>query len=906
MSLGFPALIANMQGLKIISSVFDSKRNASNITPDFITKLNLLEKIVINECRKSCLRLEQSSNLYAIIENLPKYYSVDTRLNMLIRMLSNHIAMPVMTSHPTRVITNLAIQRLYDITEATIMLEQDNLSKKETGNLKSTIKMRVLSLIEEPVIQIKNLTPKEEAEYTLYIYKKILKSFPDFFNKLVDKFQKTHGGSHIEIASKLKPSIMLSFRNIYSWTRGDADGNYNVTRETMEQTVPAQQIAIIEVYRDKLNKIRTEAKISHINSSFIETISKIDAYLGRCVNSINAGVWFDVAGSHEAVLNITERLVELQQDIPLKLQEMLTDLRHLIDLAEFFGGMKEYVRQTTFLNSEVLDDLMDILVNHNIDIRNLAKNKNGDLRKYSELNRNEKILLHKKISSNPAYFVSLKQNIDKFSKSTVRELERLFFVLQHADIFPFYICSDTEDKINFNEVQILLRFSSYLDGYLRIRQMNNYPINFLFLCENPKDLSNILNIMSDILSDDPLRRRVVESGYISYVSGPSDLGKTGGIATHISLYLAQMNAQKLLDDFKNKYPELKNVQLRVLHGYGGDMKRRIGEAALQMHSTFQGRDAYDGLGAPGAFASYVHRVAGSPSASECLVFEIEEIRRKNPRAFQQLLVIEKKAVQGFQKFINGSESGELLIALTDSEIEKRLNTSSRAGSKLSTKDITKVRAIGITNLYIYSRVNFDIFMSVVGWLSLLDKNSREFSYLFKNSKVIKDIIYKVMFSIAVSDIPRAWGKINNGIIPSREEVKNIFREYKNGEDNHRSLQEVLAYIDISSYLILEKIILFFPQNKKNKINSYFKDRKFVDKSSNDVALEMMDLLGDDFSVLASQTRDLLVDFKQLTDCIDTYEENNNKKNLENVILCLRGGRLTGGPDCIAKFFGDKF
>lgn len=873
---------------RIVANAFGAKKS----------QMEIIGQIIRDEYKKADERdSAANSNLHALIKKIPETYSREMKLQFLQERMTQYFAMPVITSHPTRVISNAAIYKLHKITALTMELNKKHTLKKHS--LETKIELAIREFIEQPILQTNKMTPQEEAEYTLFIYKNILESFPLFLENLVSKFHEVHGGSRDYIIERVKPAIMHSYRNIYSWTRGDADGNLQVTAKTMSQAVPAQQIAIIQIYLEKISEI-LESRDLIESQICIDKLKKIHSYWSRCIESIQAGIWFDVKGSQNAVQNSIFRLEGIKKDLPDSLQKKISSLILLVDLAGFFGGMKEYVRQTTKTNYEAIDDLVIILSEYKEDIHSLVINADGSERKYSQLDKSEKIELLKTIGSHPAYFQVLAQNKSRFSETTNKELDRLLFVLKHADIFPNYICSDTNDKINFDEVQLLLRFSSYLDGSLRIGQMSEYPINLLFLCETPEDLNNFLIIMADILDDVALRKRVVDSGFISYVSGPSDLGKTGGIATHISLYKAQMKAESILESYKEKYPELKDVKLRILRGYGGDMKRRIGSAAQQIHSTFQGRDAYDCLGAPGAFLHYLNRVIGYKSESDYRVQELEALKNNNPSAYKLLESIEEMAIHDFQFFINKPSSKKLLIALTNPEIEKSLNTSSRAGSKTSATDLTKVRAIGLVNLYLYTGINWDIFMSVSGWLGIDEKHQALLSDILQSSTVVRDVVYKVLFAIAISDFDRAWLKINHGEVPDDMYIYQLSKAYMESSADEQSLLETLAYIQMSAHSILNQLILFLPSVKQEQLKNYFKEQYNLGKSINVIALNLMEEFGDEFKILAKDTRLLLHAHKDLNRCIDIFEKENTSIAKEDVIFSMRAGRIPAGPDFISN------
>ena len=724
-------------------------------------KINLVEEIITYECKKAETRLNQPSGIFQLIRSIPSDLTIDERVNWFSGRLNEFPAMPVMTSHPTRVFSNQALFMIYDTTQLAMSLNQPDLCTNTSQNIKDKMSVNINYLVHHSLLPEKNLTPKEEADMGLFIYKKILETFPDYFNGIVDEFINVHGGEREVVSNALKPAIMLSYLNIYSWIKGDSDGNDKVTAGTMSQTVPAQQISIIELYLEQIGSIISLMDAS-THKPHLSRLQKMHGFLQRCIDAIHFGIWFDVTGSNETkqrVMHSLNVVISLLDDEPSLLKQ-LNSLKDLIELAGFFGGLKEFVRQTTKVNTSVFENLTSILVANHTNIRELLQKNTDYVRAYHELDPTEKTILHNHLNSDPDYFSLLKKHSHEFTRETVTELARLLFILKHNDIFPSYIGSDTEDKINFNELLILMRFASFMDGSLRIGHMKSYPVNLLPLCESPKDLANFKNILKAMLDDTYLRQKIVASGFLSYVSGPSDLGKTGGIAVYISLVRSQMEAQDILNEYKLIYPELQPVVLRILHGFGSDMKRRFGSARQQAHCTHQGWGAYDVLCAPGSFLAFLHGVVGFPSENDFKAQELRLLKSSHPDVFDTLLAIEQQAVTSFQLFIEQACSGELLKALTHPVIAAKCNISSRAGSKSSLTDVTKSRAIGLVNLYLLTGVNWDIFMSIEGLTHHLSNHQKHnLPILFNNLTVIKDVVYKLFFSIAVSDIPRAWTKI---------------------------------------------------------------------------------------------------------------------------------------------------
>jgi hypothetical protein len=867
-----------------IKSIFAKFRyEARGLAHDKKMKIDLVEAIVTSEYEKALRRKKQTSHLFHLIQNAPKTLTPEARLRFVCDRLHEFPAMPVITAHPTRVLSNEILFQLYDTVDSALKLALGDLLAGERALLENKITTHLNQFIHQPMTPEKHLTPKEEADVALFIYQKIIGSFPDVYQAIEDEFIRVHGGEPEEISRILKPAVMFSFRHVHSWVKGDTDGNFQVSAQTMAETVPAQQVANIELYIKALDALISQLDAKSYQLTRME-LQKTSAYLTRCINSISSGIWFDVAGSNETKKRITHTLDSLINKgiYPISAKKQLISLRDLIELTGFFGGLREFVRQTTKVNQDVFENLVNILVEHHEITRAFMTSHDGVQRSYSDLSVVEKTRLHERLSSNPDYFSTLKRHSDEFTALTRKELDRLLFISKHSDIFPSYIFSDTEDKINMDELLILLRFSTYLDGALRIGQMHQYPVNTLPLCETPNDLNHFPIILKAMLNDPYLRKKIVSGGFVSYVSGPSDLGKVGGIVVYLSLVRNQMEAEAILETYKTIYPELSATRLRVLHGFGGDMKRRFGSAQQQAHCTHQGWGAYDVLGAPGAYAAYLHGVVGYPCENDFKVEELRQLKIKHPDVFATFLAIEEKSINAFQTFIGASSSKDLLIALTDFNIEKKLNISSRAGSKKSATDITNIRAIGLLNLHLLTRVNWDIFMSVMAFPALADSEKAHLPLLFNQLTVMKDIVYKVLFSLAVSDLPRAWNKLTQNAVTDEE------------------LSRTLSFIEASAFDVMQSLVGCLPELQQARADVYFKANVNRRKPVHQVALELMDALGDEFSVLACETRELLPHFSRLSDCIDAYQLNPTRDTEENVVLACRGYQVSEGPRMISE------
>ena len=867
------------------------------------TGMELRQSILGFAYQESVKNNEAPSRLFQLIEAIPDELSLDDKAQWLSNNLITNAAMPVITVHPTGVLSNKALFELTYITDDLMLLKQNKVPFEQVPAFKETLAQTIIDWASQPMVPSKNLTPQDEAKFALFLYKRAIASFPAFRKDVIAKFLAEHGGDETYITGKLNGAITKSYRNIFSWCMADFDGNSNRTRKTIAITLPSQQHAILEMYIASIKRILN--KLDNIKHAYeIKTLQDMHDYFERCVKAIDSGIWFDLKGSQKTAKRSKLDLENLSLSFQMSnntheqvLAQEILALRDLIDLAGFFGGLKEYIRQTTQLNKRVLSELFSLLVMNHEDIQQIM----GDVL-YDDVSLEKKKQLLELLRKEPKYFETLKLKSDSFTAETKQEMERLSFILDHSDLFPSYITSDTDNKNNFDEVLMLLRFSSFLCGTLRIGQIREHALNTLPLCETPKDLGRFIEMAYEMFDDPSIRNRIIESGFFSYVGGPSDLGKKGGILVYVSLLQVQLQALMLLKKYKGMDPRLQDVLLRVLHGFGGDMKRRNGSSANELHSTQQGLEAWRVLGATGAYSAFLHRVIGLPSESYFRALELSQLSESHPHALDALFTMVEQGTTVYQNFIESKRNKQLLMALTSLSLEKCLNVSSRAGAKINLEDPTNVRAIGVVNLYLLTGIQWDVFMSMVGLLNLPKETTEHFPCLFNELTVMKDIVYKVMFTLAVSDFPSAWQTINSGEIPSPQQLSDWATMHEEGQDIPEELASkvMLAYINVSAERILMQSIQCFPAEQQLAANAYLQKSKQnnvpIHQMANGV---MMAMGGKDLARLVKESNELRVHFDTLAKCVKAYKKKPTPKNTENAVLACRAIPLAAGPNMIS-------
>lgn len=821
------------------------------------------------------------SRLFELIENLPNTASLDEKLAQLNRLLTKYAAMPVITVHPTNVLSNEALFKLTKLSDDCMQLYLGNISDDDLSEYKSMLTSNIIAWATERLVPKQNLRPEAEANYALFLYQRILASFPKFKKEVVDKFVDKHGGDKLDIANSLNKALTKSYKNIFSWCMADFDGNHNRTRKTIAITLPSQQHAILDMYIASIDKIIAKMQSSADFSNIIDKLQDTNDFFKRCVRAIDAGIWFDLKGSQKTakrcIINLENyaNLVVLNKtELSNELAKELLALRDLIAMAGFFGGLKEYTRQTTQLNQRVLDELFAILIKHHPNIYKLLNNQT-----YSNSNVHVQYQALELLRKEPKYFEALKQNQFCFCEETKRELDRLSFILEHRDLFPSYITSDTHSKINFDEVLMLLRLASFLNGSLCIGQIREHALNSLALCESPKDIENFSNIIQDMFDDQSVKNRIKESQFFSYVGGPSDLGKQGGILVYLSLLRVVLQSESVLEQQKQADPELSKVRLRILHGFGGDLKRRNGSSGNELHSTQQGIEAWWVLGNAGAYEAFLHRVVGQPSETYCRAQEVLQLKQTSKVAYDALVKLEKEGIGKYQLFIKSDANKKLLLALTSLPLEKKLNISSRAGTKTDHQDPTNVRAIGVVNLYLITGIQWDVFMSLLCVFDMPQEVKRHFSIFFNQLTVIKDIVYKTIFTIAVSDMPSAFAKL------------------KVNNDEYQTL----TFIQDCAEKILGSCFFDFIAINDEPI---VQELKYIMAKPIDVnikAMLMMQASKDEALIqLYLETKKLLPHYQNMLECVAAFEEKQSDKRTENAILACRALPLASGPRMIAN------
>ena len=857
---------------------------------DRSSRMNLeLKEIIIRNHYREAVANEMSVS--ELIGAIPSKWSLAKKITYLRTLREKYYAMPVLTGHPTEILSEPMRILIDRIVAAMLVLNKQKRGTPEALSIEQHIAADVMAVYQQAMLPHENLTPEDEIARQDHIYLNMMESWSQFKLRDATQFVAHHGGDINEIISLLEEANKLSYQNVRSWG-GDRDGNRKKSAKTIALFVPTLQTAIIKLFQARITPMLNE----------LPQLQSTADYLERCITAINDGIYFDepsAARAQKRFLTFLDKLI-VTTAFNTSTCAQLVALRDLVDIIGFKGHMKQFVRQSSKMNGQIFQEFAHILSQHHPEIHALLTNNSGQVRDYRELEWSEKTTLHQYVRKNSKYFVTLKRHIERFSADTLSELEVLALVSKRRDMFA-YILSDTEHTISLDEVITLFGFSDYLAGNLAIDGIGNSPVNLLPLFESPKDLAQSAPTLDAILHDPYLKAVIIRLKEFSYVAGPSDLGNEGGIFAHINLILAEIKAQQIFKKHQEQDPQLANVTLRVLNGLGDDFPRRISESRAQLYATFQG-SAGCKLGAPLGHIAYVENVAGRPSENTCRALEFEHLEKNHPTEFTLLQTLVEHAIKGYQAYNNNPCSKALFRALAMNQLGAYLNTSSRGESKLSLPtDITKSRAIGLVNYEIMTFILARQFMSANALCSLPPEMHHHLPLLFSKSTTLQEIVLKVIYSITVSDFPRAWNIIKPGEPPSKEQIEQWALAFDDPNLTDKKLHHTLAYLERQSHEILRSMTQFFPVKYQSHISAFFDINKPLSRPSHVLALEILDAISD-FKMLADEIKfDLLPRYRRLASCLDEYQANPTPKTAENAVLALRGDRrITAGPQAISK------
>ncbi|CAF5218235.1 unnamed protein product, partial [Rotaria magnacalcarata] len=168
--------------------------------------------------------------------------------------------------------------------------------------------------------------------------------------------------------------------------------------------------------------------------------------------------------------------------------------------------------------------------------------------------------------------------LNKSSKTAARVFGRLKLIKNDLDIFNKLIIAETNSIVNVLAAFLLLKASG------NIVAEKETTIDIVTLSESVKDLVNLPNLISQLIDDPIYRKHLFYREKLIIMIAKSDTVRRNGRGAESSQEEASGKLYAMLEQFKNKYPELKNLKIHGFSGGGAALQRGGGRVAEVAHN----------------------------------------------------------------------------------------------------------------------------------------------------------------------------------------------------------------------------------------------------------------------------------------------------------------------------------
>ena len=769
----------------------------------------------------------------------------------------------------------VAKKKTVALQKADIISKERNIDLRDEKDPEKLLTSLMTKFSQEPLQRENKLTVAEEVQRNLDIFKIVFKEFNKKKHQLLEQYYDVNDVKNddqkAEIAKVLIPAIMKQFQETHFWSGSDADGNDKITAQTMLDAVKSHQIFLDELYKEEVDEV-----IKHFSNN---------AEVTQDLNSIKGLIGYveSLEGSGELVrrednINIIDAIDQLmlkaenENNITLTPNDLvvLEDLKDSFDCFGFIGPKMD-VRQSSFRNVTAMEQILDFLRSQNIadptkfgwvnDFKDdYSKLSSQDQKRFcNQLEKSEDFVslfnqgnLENKLKSLEKITNHARDKAKKRVEEAVegsdaqkeaqialqsanvaeQELGRMIAGKSYPETFHRYIISDNKGINSWHEVRGLEGVATMILGSeskSKESLLSIYP-----LCERRKDIDNLPKMVNSLLSDPESAAAL--NGNLNLFIGYSDSEKRAGIFALSLMQKRVYETYKIIEKYNEEHPDSK-IEINIFHGQGNDFLR--GGKKNFGRTTDQGQGAAD-LALKQRWKARFNEVAG---VEDNFILQMKQWDELGEDLMRKAELITESSAQAFEDFVRHAEKGEakdngdylaeFLQASTLAGPLSQTNKSSRKkdkGINPSEKvlNLDSERAIGLATTFSSSGIHSNVFK---GMSINLDAYKQVLPDLFKNLTVMQDIVYKTLYSLAITDFSRA------------EKISVI-----NGKDLN---SEILKDLKDSSFAALKNIMSFLPMDedmRKAKIAN-IQDMKSQGQSIQNVTMNVMADLQKDYSVV---------------------------------------------------------
>ncbi|CAF1352387.1 unnamed protein product [Rotaria sp. Silwood1] len=649
-----------------------------------------------------------------------------------------------------------------------------------------------LKILEQLPLVGSKKTIQQEVEETIAIIDIIYETSTKVRSELIETLKEFP--SFENLIDVNRPLIQVSI-----WPAGDGDGNENADVQALKQAVIQLKQRIKQLYLNDIEQLSSDKKIiiqdKLINNSY-ETPNDL-------IHDLE-----DIPDTQDLIYKInTFRFHYAQIDIRHNAFDIMQTLDHLARI----NGLIE-----NFSSLSLVDQKKCII----------------------EWLHNDNIIETLKLTDNDI--------LNKSSKTAARIFGRLKLIKYDLDIFNKLIIAETSSIVDVLAAFLLLKASGN-----SVAEKETI-IDIVTLSESVKDLEELPNLISELIDDPIYRKHLVYREKLIVMIAKSDTVRRNGRGAEASQEKALGTVYSMLDQFKSKYPELKNLIINGFSGGGAALQRgggRVtevphnnGRAARFYHAktlgpsllTIQGHQMQI-LFSPSSIASHTLQSLVAQNLHARAQTELKPngehyvLPRRAPKGYNERKNIEKfhsacdvmrqayfdyigdlddpnekqSANDSFNQLFSNAPWISVILGNLSSRPSKRGGYGT-IDQNITVRDLKGEnpklldnRAITVERVSAHSGTHFLTYLSIYEGLKSI--NYDELHEMYLCSKSCRDFMRNTALSLHMTDFDIAWFTMIGETHPDRNELISLAKNFNPNRNEKNTNKETLAWLELYAY-----------------------------------------------------------------------------------------------------------
>ena len=580
------------------------------------------------------------------------------------------------------------------------------------------------------------------------------------------------------------------------WPAGDGDGNENANVEALKQAVIQLKQRIKQLYLEDLDKLSAN--------------------------------------------EVKEKFLRNEYQTPEQLIEDLQKVPQSRDLIYKIRTFRYHYAQIDIRHNAI--DIMETFA-HLVQVNGLVKDFLS-----LDLNEQKKLIIQwlhdqeiiKKLTSTDD------QLLNQSSKTAGRVFGRLKLIENDLDIFNKLIIAETNSIVNVLASFLLLKASGN-----RVAEEGTL-IDIVTLSESVKDLDQLPDLLSELIDDPIYRKHLSYRGKLIPMIAKSDTVRRNGRGAESSQEQALGKVYAMVDDIREKYPELKNLTINGFSGGGAALQRGGGRVTEVPHNNGRAARYFGGTTiGPSLLTIQGHQMQILFSPQSICLHTLGSLVAQNLHARAQTelkpnrthYVLPRRAPSGYdeRKYIGffhrvcqvmRDTYFQLMGDLNDDDSKDSGNNNfnqlfanapwvsvilgnlssrpSKRGGSGSTSDQVTVRslrgdkpkllsnrAITVERISAHSGTHFLTYLGVYEGLKAIDYNELHSMYIC--SKSSRDFMRNTALSLHMTDFNLAWLTMIGEQHPGREQIISLAKNFQARKDAQNTNQETLAWLEVHAH-----------------------------------------------------------------------------------------------------------